>query len=153
VRIPWKVDGRSALRPGRPHRRREIISKRFQATYLVDTSAFERRKRAALARKIALFGDRDDDIYAFGPRPDLIGQRVAAGGRAVHVDPGSGYVPTHVMGTIEGSGVVAVAVDGRVVATGLTFRLEGERRERYSVMIPERSLTAGRHRLAVRLVG
>ena len=94
--IPWKVDGRSALAPPKP-RRREIIAKKFKHTYLVDTPAYESAKRAALARKLRLFGG---DIYAFGPRPDLIGRSVPAGGRDVVVDPASGFIPAHVAGTI-----------------------------------------------------
>ena len=152
VRIPWKVDGRSALRPGVPHPRREMVSKKFKHTYLVDTPSFEPRKQAALARKVRLFGDEHDDIYAFGPRPDLIGSRAPGGGRVVELKRGSAYVPTRVAGTIDGEGVVEVAVNGRVVATGLTFELEDDDRERYSVMIPERSLHPGPNRIAVRLV-
>jgi hypothetical protein len=130
-----------------------MVSKKFKRTLLVDTPWFERRKRAALARKVRLFGDGADDIYAFGPRPDLIGRPASPGGRVVDVDPVSGFVPTHVAGWIDGRGVVAVAVNGRVVATGPTFELEDDDRDRYSVMIPERSLHAGRNRISVRLVG
>jgi hypothetical protein len=155
-RIPWKVDGRSALRPARAHRR-TIIAKKFKHTYLVDTPRFEARKRAALARKVALFGSGRDDIYAFGPRPDLIGRTVAPGGRAVSADPGRGYVPAHVAGTIAdgrrgGGRVVAVAVNGHIVATGVTFSLKGSDEEQFSVVIPERSLRGGRNRIGLFLV-
>ena len=127
MRIPWRVDGRSALAAARAQRRREIVSKKFKHTYLVDTPAFERRKRAALARKLALFGD---GIYSFGPRPDLIGRRVPDGGRRVVVDPGSGFVPAHLAGAIEdgrrgGGRTVAIAVNGRVVATGRHVHARG----------------------------
>jgi hypothetical protein len=158
ARIPWKVDGRSALRPGRAHPRRMIISKKFKHTYLVDTPWFGRRKQQALERKVGLFGSGREDIYAFGPRPDLIGERVAGGGgREVVVDRGSGYVPAHVAGALPGGRrgggrVVAVAVNGRVVATGVTFTLEGSDEEQYSVVIPERSLQAGRNRIELFLV-
>jgi hypothetical protein len=153
IRIPWKVDGRSAL-AGRQPRRREIIAKKFKHTYLVDTPTYESAKRAALARKLELFGD---GIYEFGPRPDLLGRSVPMGGDRVVVDPGSGFVPTHRAGTIPngkrgGGRTVAVAVNGRIEATGVTFTLEGDDDEQYSVMVPERSFKAGANRVQLLLV-
>jgi hypothetical protein len=153
VRIPWKVDGRSALRPGTPMRRRTIIAKKFKNTYLVDTPSYASAKRAALARKVSLFGA---GLYTVGPRPDLIGTPAPAGGRSVVVDPGSGFVPVHVTGTIPdgrrgGGRTVAVAVNGTVAATGVTFTLEGGDEEQYSVVVPERTLKAGRNRIRVLL--
>jgi hypothetical protein len=44
-----------------------------------------------------------------------------------------------------------VAVNGRVVATGVTFTLNGSNKEQYSVVIPERSLRPGRNRIKVLL--
>jgi hypothetical protein len=159
VRIPWKVDGRSALRPRGAHPRRMIIAKKFKHAYLVDRPGFEARKQAVVARKVRLFGDGRDDIYAFGPRPDLIGRSApaGAGGRVVTVDPASGFVPTHVAGAVSGGRpggdrVVAVAVNDRVVATGVTFTLNGSQEEQYSVVVPERALHAGRNRISVLLV-
>jgi hypothetical protein len=75
----------------------------------------------------------------------------------VTVRPGSGLLPTHVAGTIPGGPrgggrVVAVAVNGHIVATGVTFTLKGSNQEQYSVLIPERSLHAGRNRVSVLLV-
>jgi hypothetical protein len=153
VDIPWKVDGRSALAPPKP-RRREIIAKKFKHTYLVDTPTFESAKRAALARKIRLFGR---GIYRFGPRPDLIGELVPGRGRHVPVDSASGFIPSHVAGTIPdgprgGGRTVAVAVNGRIVATGLTFTLEGADDEQYSVIAPERAFREGANRVQVLLV-
>jgi hypothetical protein len=170
IRIPWKVDGRSALAPTSPaQRRRRIISKKFAHTYLVDTPSYEGDKRAALDRKLRLFGS---GLYRFGPRPDLLGTRLAdlsvaraSGGRAeiigadryANVDPASGFVPSHVLGTIAGGRkgggrTVAIAVNGRVEATGLTFTIEGSDDEQFSVLVPEGSLHPGRNRVDVLLV-
>jgi Sulfatase len=153
VDIPWNVDGRSALAPPKP-RRREIIAKKFRHTYLVDTPSYESDKRAALERKIGLFGD---GMYAFGPRPDLLGRAVAPGGRRVSVDPATGFIPAHVAGTIPdgprgGGRTVAVAVNGRVTATGVTFTLEGADEEQYSLIVPERAFRKGSNRIRVLLV-
>ena len=73
------------------------------------------------------------------------------------VDPGSGFVPAHVAGAIPdgprgGGRTVAVAVNGRVVATGVTFTLEGADEEQYSMIAPERAFKAGRNRIQLLLV-
>lgn len=154
VRIPWKLDGRSALLPARRHPRRMIVARKFKHTYLVDTPWFERRKQAALVRKVRLFGSGRDDIYAFGPRPDLIGHAAPAGGRTLVVRRAGDLAPTHLAGTIAGGRrgggrTLAAAVHGRIVATGLTFTLQGSAEEQYSVLIPERSLHPGANRVRV----
>jgi hypothetical protein len=130
----------------------------------VDTRGYERERRAALAHKLSLFGR---DIYAFGPRPDLLGRELtelsplpASGARAVvahseryrDVDPASGFVPARIVGRIEpgrrgGGRVLVVALNGRVAATGRTFTLEGTDAEQFSVLIPERTLRRGANRV------
>ncbi len=163
VRIPWHVDGRSALRAaGAAPRPRRIFKKRFERAYLVDTPSWRAQQRGVLARKARLFGR---GLYAYGPRPDLLGRDVSGlPGPAPHgprarlirarrytdVAPGSGVVPAHVVGTIEGGRAgggrtIAVAVNGRIEATGLTFTLAGARAEQLSLMVPERALRPGRN--------
>ena len=169
VHIPWAIDGRSALAPTvGAQRRRHIVSKKFRHTYLVDTPGYQRAKRAALARKLRLFGS---NTYAVGPRPDLFGRPLAGlsvlpprGQRAVianarayrRVDPSIRFVPTHVVGRIlkglrGGGRVVAVAVNGTIAATGRTFTLAGSQAEQFSVLIPERALKRGPNRLDILL--
>jgi hypothetical protein len=46
-----------------------------------------------------------------------------------------------------GGRTVAVAVNGRVVATGLTFTLDGDDDEQYSVIVPERAFRQGHNRV------
>ncbi len=165
VRIPWRIDGRSARASTIPtQRERRIIAKRFRHIYPVDTPGYERERRAALARKLSLFGG---DIYSFGPRPDLLGRPLtelsplpASGDRALvarperyrDVDPDSGFVPARIVGRIEpgmrgGGRVLVVALNGSVAATGRTFTLEGGDAEQFSVLIPERTLRRGANRV------
>jgi hypothetical protein len=167
VRIPWPVDGRSARAPTtRAQRHRRIVAKKFRHVYAVDTPSFERKKAAALARKLRLFGD---DTYAFGPRSDLLGRRVAplpvTAERAavVHseryrdVEPATGFVPARIVGSIAGGSpgggrVVAAAVNGKIAATGLTFTLAGGDDEQFSLLVPEGALRRGRNRVEILLV-
>ena len=73
-----------------------------------------------------------------------------------HVQPGSGIVPSHLVGRIEGGApgggrVIAVAVNGRIAATGRTFTLEGSGVEQFSLLIPERRFRRGRNRVVLLL--
>ncbi len=168
ARIPWQIDGRSARRQTAPaQRRRRIISKKFRHTYLVDTPSYESEKRAALARKLRLFPRLD----RVGPASDLIGRRMdelpvlpARAERAVipgaagyrHVRPASGIVPGHLVGRIQGGvpgggRVIAVALNGRIAATGRTFTLEGTQGEQFSLLIPEDRFRRGRNRVELLL--
>jgi sulfatase-like protein len=166
IRIPWRVAGRSAFGPtpaAAPRRR--IWAKRFHTSYVVDTPSYRADERAVLRRRERLFGR---GVLRFGPRPDLIGAPSSAAARLrvrlldadryAHVDPSSGFVPAHVLGTVVsgvlgGGHMVAVAVNGRVAATGVTFTLAGTRSEQFSLMVPERVLRSGHNRIDVMLVG
>jgi Sulfatase len=171
VRIPWRIDGRSALEPTTAaQRHRRIVSKKFRHVYAVDTPTYEHDLRAALARKLRLFGA---DTDAVGPRRELAGRRtaglavlpqgrdralVARAGEYRRVDPDTGFVPTHLVGRIApgkrgGGRVLAVAVNGAIAATGRTFSLAGSEDEQFSLLIPERALRRGRNRLELLLAG
>jgi hypothetical protein len=170
VHIPWPVDGRSARAPTVPaQRHRRIVAKKFRHRYLVDTPHYERRREEALRRKLRLVGG---GIYALGPRSDLLGRRVTAlspepleeerallirPGRYRDVDPAGGFVPTRLVGRIDpgspgGGRVLAVALNGRIAGTGLTFTLEGDDDEQFAVLIPERALRRGANSLQLLLV-
>ena len=170
LRIPWSVDGRSALASTvAAQRHRRIIAKKFRHTYPVDTSSFTRDRRTALERKLTLFGG---DPRAFGPRPELLGREmtdiqpapirrtralIAHAGRYRNVDPATGFVPTHIVGTIPGGAPrggrpLALAVNGRIEATGVTFELGNSNEEQFSLLIPEEALQPGRNRLNLMLV-
>ncbi len=170
VPIPWEVDGRSALLPTSAARRqRLIVKKKFAASYLVDRPSWRAEQQEVLQRKARLFGR---GLYAYGPRPDLLGRlvpelaqlppsrsraRLIGTRRYLDVRPASGVVPAHVVGTIShgrrgGGRTVAVALNGRIEATGTTFTLAGARAEQLSLMVPERTLRPGRNRVELFLV-
>jgi Sulfatase len=166
VRLPWRLDGRSAFEPRgeRPSRvtmiqgaeRRARISRGARDRPVsVTTAALERGRRASLARKFALFGPRADP-FALGPRPELrgraLGELTIARGPASaqaeldapseleRVDPASGFVPAQLTGRIRSSAprkrALAVAVNGRIAAVGETFFLNDDGVERLSALVP-----------------
>jgi Sulfatase len=131
--------------------------------------AVNRRRRARLvgtgAESDVLFGSPWASLYRVGSHPELIGRAVAAlpessaGALTARVanaelfddvDPAGQIVPTRVTGSIEGGEggdlrEVAVAVNGRIRATGRSFRLRGKPAERFSMLVPEESLRPGRN--------
>jgi len=138
---------------------------------LRERRAANRRRRAALvgtgAESNLLFGSPWAQLYRVGSHPELVGREVSgletgpAGAlsagvanaellRRVGMD--DEIVPTRVTGTILGGAPtggrdVAAAVNGRVWATGRSFRLRGRPYEYYSLLVPEESLRPGRNEI------
>ena len=66
------------------------------------------------------------------------------------MDPDGEIVPTRVTGSIDGGRRralrdLAVAVNGRIRATGRSFRLRGKPAEFFSMLVPEDVAAAGRN--------
>jgi hypothetical protein len=167
VELPYKPDGRSALSPAGNRATTEMRS-RTGKLIKVPRAEFERRQRAALARKIALFGDGSlDRLYRIGPNPELIGRparanapagavkaKINGAGDLADVDPGSDFLPAHITGSLSGGSAgatrhVVVAVNGVIRASGETFYLEGSKTESLSVMVPDSALRPGKNRVEV----
>jgi hypothetical protein len=161
----------------------EIPTRDFSRVIRIGRDELARRRRANRLRRARLFetgggsellfGDPWAAIYRVGPHPELLGRRVsglrtAATGtvraKLANADlPGAvrahaEILPTRVTGTIEGGppgGLrdVAAAVNGRVRATGRSFRLRGRRAEYFSLLVPEDSLRTGRNVVELYEVG
>jgi hypothetical protein len=138
---------------------------------LLQRRAANRRRRAALVgtgeESNLRFGSPWAQLYRVGSHPELVGREVgelptaAQGALSAtvanaallsHVSPNDEIIPTRVTGVVRGgppTGLrdVAVAVDGRVWATGRSFRLRGRPYEYYSLIVPEESLRPGRNRI------
>jgi Sulfatase len=164
-----KMDGRSAFSPTVKKRDtlRFEIRNTFQ-TLRIPADTFAREREQIMERNHRLFGsgaDGPERIYEIGPHPELIGQPSSAAGPKLdvdlaygdeytHVDPASGYVPVHVVGTVSGPDRhprdIAVAVNGTIRAVGNTFRLAvGDSHELVSVMVPESAFHKGRNQVEV----
>ncbi len=165
VRVHGAMDGSSLLRPRAAQSRRVTVFHRvgvelntIGGKYTFDPDEVAQRRRAAVRRKLALFGSGSDlgSLYRIGPHPELVGRAVARlprlSGAAVvlthqseelrSVEPGSGFVPGEITGEIPngrtgGGRPIALALDGRIVATGRTFSLTGSAAESFEVIVPE----------------
>jgi hypothetical protein len=171
--LPDGLDGRSVLRPTRQRRRTLTIYHRIGnrlntlgGSYTLQVKALERLRRAAVQRKLDLFGSgggrEPRRLFEIGPYPALVGRELAdverLPGRAStkidqaaqlrRVDPRSGFVPAELTGTLPrgrpgGGRPVAIAVNGRVAAVARTFSLAGSRAESFAVIVPDWALRRG----------
>ena len=175
VEKPVRLDGRSLRQPVASQARRVTIFHRVGTElntvggeYTFRTEAIERRTRAAVRRKVALFGSgggRDPDaLYRIGPHADLIGRRAASlarvpgpatthidqAGDLEHVEPGSNFVPGEITGEIPagrpgGGRPIALVLNGTIAATGLTFSLERTAAESFELIVPQHAFRRGRN--------
>jgi hypothetical protein len=129
----------------------------------------ERRREEALRHKLAVFGSSGRRLFRFGPRPGLIGRRVAdlrarpakssatLDGRPgfQDVDPTGPSVPADISGDIHGPGSgpreLVVALNGRIAAT--TWSLVSNGREHYTALVPPSAFRPGANSVAVYSVG
>ncbi len=170
IRLPFHVDGHSLLDPSYKGVADMRVERTSGPDVVVPLSQFERQRAASLALRWSLFGwgAHGPGVWGFGPDPSLNGKAVGAmqvepGGdvTATFDDPGayadvvpdSDYVPSLARGGFRGrmaaGTTIAVAVNGRIAATGQTFTARGPDHLQWSAMIPPSAFRAGRNRLQV----
>jgi hypothetical protein len=164
-----KMDGKSAYSDEVQDRDtlRFLIRNTFKVLK-IPAADFVRERQEIIDRNNRLFGsgaDGPDRIYRIGPHPELIGQPASAAGPPLdveladaddyeNVDPASGYVPVHIVASVNGPDRhprdIAVAVNGTIQAVGNTFTLAvGDAGELVSVMVPETAFRKGRNEVEV----
>jgi sulfatase-like protein len=167
LRLPWRVDGRSALDASSRDRRRLVANAVETDDHLeLDARAVMRERRGAAALQAALFrGDGPDRIFRTGPHPELVGRSVAGLRRGppaplrhafvlgdrVAFDPRSGEAPALLAGSLTGPDAagreLAVIVAGRVAALATSYRARG--RTRFVAFAPESSFRPGSNELSL----
>ena len=160
LRRLWPMDGRSAFERRGAH---QVRVPRFDLSGSVTIAAgpLNLARAANRREKARLFGTGSQSLYRIGPNRRLLGRLVAD----LDVEPGvvktrgfasrfqfrpsTGFAPTWFTGRLvigsapEGKRDLALAVNGRIVAVGRSFRLRGERTDRFSLLAPESGLTPG----------
>ena len=166
IRVPWRIEGKSIFDRAAHIPSTVVVYERSGRKLALSLPEFKRRIRASLARKIRLFGSdgRRPGLYGLGPHPELIGRSVGELPRApvsatingadaysaVHLR--SDFVPAQVSGTITGPAGqtnrdLAVALNGRIVAVGQSFRLTPGDPEHFSIMLPDSAFREGSNRI------
>lgn len=170
IKLPFRVDGRSLLDPSYAGVRQIREELTFGSPLTMSASDWQAQRRASRARRLALFGsgDREPGLYRLGPRPDLVGKRVAdltvsadGSARATileadrfrRIDTSSGFSPSFIAGRISGEpGAghdLAFALNGEIVATSSSYESLGPNHLNWSVMLPEDTLRDGPNSLEV----
>ena len=149
LRLPRGLSGRSAA-SGRVRRRGRVrvLSRAPLARIAFSRGRLAQGRRAAVRRKLGLFGFGARSLYAIGPNANLLGRPVAnqaplrrARVRATlngardyqRIYANSSFIPSHVTGRITGGrrGArrdIAVTVNGRIWAVTRSVRIRGSRR-------------------------
>ena len=166
ITIPWEVDGRSGF--GDKHTARVNVSGFVRPV----TTVLEARDKA-LRRQIRLFGTGATMpvLFGIGPARSILGRSVSrlrvvgAGSASAEIDSkplallrslprGSRFYPSQVTGKVSGLGAgrpVAIAVNGRIAGTSATINSAGA--IRFSILVPEELLHAGRNPVRVFALG
>lgn len=174
LRLPRGLDGRAAgHRAVRRRRQVKVLSRNSVGKVTFSLGRLLAGRRAALGRKLSLFGSGRRSLYATGPAQRLRGRAladlaVARRGRVRatlnyakyyrRVFRGSNFVPTHVTGRITGGRrgarrPIAVTVNGRVWGLTRSAHIRGSSAEYYTVMISPAVLAPGRNSIGVFSVG
>lgn len=174
IRIPWEVDGRSALAD--PHRANVRMAHIYRLSDYrpPETTPYPpllERKEEAIARKIELVGAGDwSSLFASAAYQPLLGRPVetlpvtgSSADRAEitdeatrtlleRYDPALPFVPSPLPGSISGDGArvgrtLAVAVNGRIAAVATTYGVYDS--TRFSALAPESAFRRGRNDVEV----
>jgi hypothetical protein len=166
VKRPGDFDGRTLESVG--SRDRIEVFRRVGGEVTVPFPTFLRLQRAAVKRKIAMFGAGDGlrGLYDIGPDRDLIGRAIGElpvrsssalrgeldGAQLLgSLDEGSRLVPTYLTGRLTGADEsrtrLLIAVNGRVTSSTYTFRVQGQ--TMFAAMVPEASLKPGANDVAL----
>lgn len=168
IRIPWKVDGSSALSGGPGPDQVDVAG--VKAPYATALA----QRQASLARQLELFGTRSwgPQFSGTGHYRRLVGHSVASlrpagpGRGSVRLDrigsklvrsfrSGSRLVPSPLAGSVSGvqpGAAIALALNGYVAAVTQVYRERPGSSPRVSALVPESAFRPGRNSVRAFLV-
>jgi Sulfatase len=170
VNIPWKIAGRSFLaRSYVPDPQVTLFPQgnNHPPPVVLSMAEYGRQTAATLAAKLRIFGN---GMYTNGPDPQLHGRRAPGTApdsglratidhpeRLTHVDTGSTFLPSNITGRLTGANAraslpLAVAVNGRIAATGMSAQLEGVDDVVVSLLVPPQTLHNGSNDVRLYLI-
>jgi Sulfatase len=167
VKVPWRVDGVSAMGPARSRRVKYFFNEPTERLE-VDGPTNQALALRGITDRVAPPEDGMAGLFQPGPYADLIGRRPEAVGvaggsglvarlerheneRLKAVDPTTGIVPALVTGALTGPlpdapVPLAVAVNGVVGAVGLTFS-QDRTPQTFAMVVPDRLFRPGANRV------
>jgi hypothetical protein len=165
TKVPWPVDGVSAMAAERSRRVKYFFNKPGQRLE-VDGPQNQALALRGVTDWVARPEDGTAGLFEVGPFADLVGRRPEAVGLAGNsglaarlndpeklqdVDPDSGAVPALISGALTGPAPgaplsLAVAVNGTIGAVGLTFTQE-DTPQTFATMVPDSLFQPGTNRV------
>jgi hypothetical protein len=132
----------------------------YEQPIQVSARRWQRERARSLRRRLRLFGSGADSLYRFGPQPSLIGRRIdsatadplvkatVTNAKALtSVDGAAPVCECQLAGRITGASPdgmpLAIAVNGRIAATGVGFADRGDNKLNWAVMVPPSSFKDG----------
>jgi hypothetical protein len=131
------------------------VATTFDGVVRMSRARWQRARGVSLRRRIRLFGSGRQSVYKSGPHRDLIGRPVAdfdfsptgtghatidGAARFRDVNPVSTVCLCQIAGRVEGADALgmplAIAVNGKIVATAEGFKARGKKKLNWSAMIP-----------------
>ncbi len=176
IRLPWPVDGHSALTQSVPERDTKVIFFEGNQNLRIAPADLEAAVSLAVKQKLALFGSGapSDGLFTSGASHELVGQHIDEidmGGetkaaieldhaqRFADMNPRANFVPAQITGTLSPNGAVspssqlAVAINGTIqaVTRSWTFPMDGVLRK-WSAIVDPQSFRAGRNDVEVFII-
>jgi sulfatase-like protein len=167
LKLP-RLDGRPLQNPHNHGHASVRVATTFDGIVRAPVQRWQRERRLSLARRLRLFGSGSRSLYAFGGHRHLVGRSVgtfetvpSSGARATvdgakrldDVNPLAPVCLCHLGGRIQGANPagmpLAIALNGRIVATAEGFTARGAKKVNWAAMIPPRAYHDGRNRLEV----
>jgi hypothetical protein len=165
IKVPWRVDGSSAMGPGRSRRTKFFYNKPGQRLE-VDGPRNQALALRGVTERIAHPEDGTAGLFEVGPFADLVGRRPEAVGLAgsngqvarlndpekfQDVDPNGGTVPALISGALTPSAsdapvAIAVSVNGTIGAVGLTFT-QGDTPQTFATVVSDSLFQPGTNRV------
>ncbi|MFN2615805.1 MAG: sulfatase-like hydrolase/transferase [Thermoleophilaceae bacterium] len=172
VRLPWRIQGHAIYgRSARRIPRSVLLLQRSGHRVRLSLGGFRRRLARTLRLKLRLLGSGpfDPTVFRIGPYRALQGtplsrwHRLAPSSTRAVLDRVSDYrsvrlgrelLPLKLVGRLRGPGrrrraSLAVAVNGKIVATAPTFAIRRRGSQRFSVVLPDSALRGGRNLVEV----
>jgi Sulfatase len=165
-----RIAGRDLNSPAYGGNRTVRVATTFDGVVRMGGRSWQRERGVSLRRRLRLFGSGARPVYKAGPRPDMVGRPVAdfefsptpatpvhatvdGADRFRNVNPVSRICLCQIAGRLEGAepeGMqLAVAVNGRIVATGVGFKARGKKKLNWAVMVPPNSYHDGANTVQV----
>jgi Sulfatase len=167
---PPRIDGRDMNDDGYRGNRSVSVATTFDGVVRMGVRSWQRERGVSLRRRLRLFGSGSRSVYKDGPRPDIVGRPVAdfefsptpatpvhatvdGADRFRDVNPVAAVCLCQIAGRIEDADPegmpLAVAINGRIAATGVGFADRGKKKLNWAVMVPPNAYHDGANTVQV----